>query len=174
VKLSPFYTNTLGHIIELDRSGADGFVLFNRLFQPDIDIQKEEHHFPYNFSTENDNRLALRYAGILHGKTKGSICCNTGIMTGADVIKMLLAGANAVQIVSAVYKKGMHHISHMLQELETWMDKKGYNKLDDFRGKLSRDRLSDPFAYKRAQYVDILMKSETFVQYHPKDEDWDN
>jgi dihydroorotate dehydrogenase (fumarate) len=174
VKLSPFYTNTLGHIIELDRSGVDGFVLFNRLFQPDIDIQKEEHHFPYNFSSENDNRLALRYAGILYGKTKGSVCCNTGIMNGADVIKMLLAGANTVQIVSAVYKKGMHHISYMLQELETWMEKKGYNKLDDFRGKLSRDKLSDPFAYKRAQYVDILMKSETFVQYHPKDEDWDN
>lgn len=173
VKLSPFYTNALGHVIELDRSGADGFVLFNRLFQPDIDIQKEEHHFPYNFSVENDNRLALRYAGLLYGKTKGSVCCNTGIINGADVIKMVLAGANSVQVVSAIYKKGMNQITHMLQELETWMDKKGYTTLDDFRGKLSREKLNDPFAYKRAQYVDILMKSETFVQYHPKDEDWD-
>ncbi|HEX5169362.1 MAG TPA: dihydroorotate dehydrogenase-like protein [Cyclobacteriaceae bacterium] len=174
VKLSPFYTNTLGHVVELDRSGADGFVLFNRLFQPDIDIQKEEHHFPYNFSSENDNRLALRYAGLLYGKTKGSICCNTGIFTGADVIKMLLAGADAVQVVSAIYKKGMDHIGHMIHDLETWMEKKGYAKLDDFRGKLSRGKLIDPFVYKRAQYVDILMKSEIFMQYHPKDRDWDD
>jgi dihydroorotate dehydrogenase (fumarate) len=173
VKLSPFYTNPLGHITELDRSGADGFVLFNRLFQPDIDIQKEEHQFPYNFSNENDNRLALRYAGLLYGKTKGSVSCNTGILTGADAIKMLLAGADTVQVVSAIYKKGINHIANMLQELELWMDKKGYKRLDDFRGKLSRDKLPDPFAYKRAQYVDILMRSETFMQYHPKDASWD-
>jgi dihydroorotate dehydrogenase (fumarate) len=171
VKLSPFYTNTLRLLSELDHSGANGFVMFNRLFQPDIDIEKEEHHFPYNFSNENDGRLALRYAGLLFGKTKGSICCNTGILNGGDVIKMLLAGADTVQVVSAIYKKGINHISHMLTEIELWMDKKGYSNLAQFRGKLSKEKLSDPFVYKRAQYVDILMKSDMFVHYHPKAEE---
>lgn len=168
VKLSPFYTNALGFISRIDNLGVDGFVLFNRLFQPDIDVDKEEHHFPFIFSSENDNRLALRYAGLLHNKIKGSIICNTGVLTGKDVVKMLLAGGNAVQVVSAIYKKGIPTITHMLEEIEGWMIKKGYDSLLDFQGKLSKENLSDPFAYKRAQYVDILMKSELFIQYHPK------
>lgn len=168
VKLSPYYSNPLRMIELMDQAQADGFVLFNRLFQPDIDIDKEEHHFPYNFSSEADNRLALRYAGLLHKKVSGSIISNTGIHNGRDVVKMLLAGADAVQVVSAVYKKGIQYIETMLSELEGWMKKKGYESLDDFRGKLSKENLADPFAYKRAQYVDILMKSEIFMQYHPK------
>jgi len=168
VKLSPFYSNTLRLILQMDRIGVDGFVLFNRLFQPDIDVDKEEHHFPYLFSSESDNRLALRYAGLLHKKAKGSIICNTGILNGKDVIKMLLAGGNAVQVVSAVYKKGINTITHMLHEMEAWMKKKGYESLYDFQGKLSKENMTDPFAYKRAQYVDILMKSDIFMQYHPK------
>lgn len=169
VKLSPYYTNPLRLIREMDRIGINGVVLFNRLFQPDIDIEKEEHHFPYNFSNENDNRLALRYAGLLHGKIRASICSNTGILSGQDVIKMLLAGADAVQVVSTVYKKGINHIQYMLQQMEEWMDTKNYASIDAFKGKLSKDKLADPFAYKRAQYVDILMKSEIFMQYHPKE-----
>ncbi len=168
VKLSPFYSNTLHLISRMDKVGADGFVLFNRLFQPDIDIELEEHHFPYNFSSESDNRLALRYAGLLHKKIMAGVIANTGVLSGKDAVKMLLAGANAVQVVSAVYKKGISQITVMLEEMQTWMKKKGYNNLDDFRGKLSKENMSDPFAYKRAQYVDILMKSEMFLQYHPK------
>ncbi len=168
VKLSPFYTNTLRLISRMDKVNVDGFILFNRLFQPDIDIEEEQHHYPYIFSSENDNRLALRYAGLLHKKIKGTIVCNTGILNGKDVVKMILAGAQAVQVVSAVYKKGINTITHMLEEMEGWMKKKGYDSLEDFQGKLSKENLADPFAYKRAQYVDILMKSEIFMQYHPK------
>lgn len=168
VKLSPFYSNPLHVISQMDRIGADGFVLFNRLFQPDIEVDLEEHHFPYNFSSETDNRLALRYSGLLYKKIKGSIIANTGIFSGKDVVKMILAGATGVQVVSTVYKKGIHQVEVMLEEMKAWMKKKGYKSLDDFRGKLSREQLTDPFAYKRAQYVDILMKSEMFLQYHPK------
>lgn len=174
VKLSPFYSNTLRLISSMDKLSVDGFILFNRLFQPDIDIEDEEHYYPYNFSSESDNRLALRYAGLLHKKVKGSIVCNTGILTGKDVVKMLLAGAHAVQVVSAVYKKGIHTITTMLAEIESWMKKKEYESLDDFQGKLSKEKLSDPFAYKRAQYVDILMKSEVFMNYHPKRGQFEN
>jgi dihydroorotate dehydrogenase (fumarate) len=168
VKLSPFYTNTLRLISKLDNIGVDGFVLFNRLFQPDIDIIKEEHHYPYNFSSEADNRLALRYAGLLHRKISAGIISNTGILNGKDVIKMLLAGADAVQVVSAVYKKGISSITSMLEEIDAWMTQKNYTNIGAFHGKLSKEVLVDPFAYKRAQYVDILMKSELLMQYHPK------
>lgn len=173
VKLSPFYTNALSVISKMDKKGARGFVLFNRLFQPDIDIDIQGHHYPYNFSSESDNRLALRYAGLLYSKIDGSVICNTGILTGRDVIKMLLAGADAVQIVSAIYKKGIHHITHMLEEITAWMNQYHYVSIDDFKGKLSKDNLIDPFAYKRAQYIDILMKSEVFFPYNPKLDDVD-
>lgn len=168
VKLSPFYTNPLSVISKMDKAGASGFVLFNRLFQPDIDIDKEIHHYPYNFSSENDNRLALRYAGLLYAKIDGTIISNTGILSGNDVIKMLLAGADAVQVVSAIYKRGIHVVETMLHEIERWMEKKKYPSINEFKGRLSRENMIDPFAYKRAQYVDILMRSEIFMQYHPK------
>lgn len=168
VKLSPFYTNTLSVIAKMDRVGASGFVLFNRLFQPDIDIDKEIHHYPYNFSSENDSRLALRYAGLLYSNIDASIIANTGIFSGHDIIKMLLAGADAVQVVSAIYKKGIPVIESMLAEMTKWMEKKKYPSIHEFRGKLSKENMIDPFAYKRAQYVDILMRSEIFMQYHPK------
>jgi len=168
VKLSPFYSNTMRLIDQMDHAGANGFVLFNRLFQPDIDIDKVEHFYPYNFSHVNDNRLSLRYAGLLYHNVNGSIVANTGILTGKDVVKMLLAGADAVQVVSSIYKKGIHHITTMLEELEGWMKKNNYSTVESFKGKLSKENLSDPFAYKRAQYVDILMKSDLFMQYHPE------
>ena len=84
------------------------------------------------------------------------------------MIKMLLAGADAVQIVSAIYKRGINYIESMLIEIEKWMEKMNYSSIADFKGKLSKENMIDPFAYKRAQYVDILMRSEVFMQYHPK------
>lgn len=171
VKLSPYYTNTLSVVTRMDKAGADGFVLFNKLFQPDIDLNNEEHHYPYNFSNPNDGRLSLRYAGLLYNQIEASIISSSGVFSGSDIAKMTLAGADAVQVVSAIYKKGMSHIEHMLQELTSWMITKEYETLNDFRGKLSKAKMNDPFAYKRAQYVDILMKSEIFMKYHPKDDE---
>jgi len=166
-KLSPYYTNPLHVIAEMDKKGVDAFVLFNRLFQPEIDIDTEEHYFPYNLSTQNDNRLALRYAGLLYGEINAEVCANTGVFTGEDVVSMVLAGADAVQIVSTIYKNGIGQISIILSELETWMKKKNYKSLVDFKGKLSRKTMKDPFTYKRAQYVDILMKSEEIFKKYP-------
>jgi len=140
---------------------------FNRLFQPDINIDKEEHHFPYHLSNEDDNRLALRYIGLLFGEINGSICANTGIFTGRDVVKMLLAGADCVQVVSTLYKNGIEHITKIVSEIEAWMDSKNYDTIDSFRGKLSKKQLKDPIAYRRAQYVDILMKSEEIFKKYP-------
>ncbi|MFZ4414705.1 MAG: dihydroorotate dehydrogenase-like protein [Bacteroidales bacterium] len=167
VKLSPFYSNVLNIVSRMYAEGAEGFVLFNRLYQPDIDIDKEALHFPYHLSSESDNRLPLRYAGLLYGNFNGNICSNTGIFTGRDVIKMILAGADCTQVVSTLYKNGIGHIATMLKDMETWMDIKGYKEINDFKGKVSRKNLKDPYAYRRAQYVDILMKSDEIFKKYP-------
>jgi dihydroorotate dehydrogenase (fumarate) len=167
VKLSPFYTNPLAFIKQLDQNGANGYVLFNRLFQPDINIDIETLKMSYNLSHKGDARLALRYMGLLSGQVKGSLCANNGILDGEDMIASLLAGADAVQIVSTLYKNGSGQISRMVSELSDWMQKKGYNALSDFKGKMSKENIKEPHAYKRAQYVDILMKSKEFSDKQP-------
>jgi len=167
VKLSPFYTNALMVIQNMYYAGADGFVLFNRMFQPDIDLETEEHSFPYNLSHEEDNLLPMRFAGLLHGEIRGSLCANTGIFTGKDVAKMILAGADCVQVVSTIYKNGIGQIGKILEALNEWMDHKNYDSIDAFKGKLSRKNQKDPFSYRRAQYIDILMKSEEIFKKYP-------
>ena len=166
VKLSPFYANPLNLISKLDKEGADGFVLFNRMFQPDINTDKEEHFTPFDLSYEDSHKLSLRFAGLLAGNVKGSICANSGIYTGEHVAKMLLAGADATQVVSAVYRNKIGYIKTIISELENWMDKKGYKTISEFKGKLSSNKLNDPFVYKRAQYIDLLIKSDEILKKH--------
>ena len=160
VKLSPFYSNPLSFIRQLDQIGVDGFVLFNRFFQPDIDVEGERNIYPFNYSSEGDYRLPLRFAGLLYGNVKAGICGSTGLMSGADVIKMILAGADCVQLVSVLYKKKVSVISSLLKEIEQWMDSKGYTSLQEVRGKLSRGKSKDPSAYTRAQYARLLLHPE--------------
>ncbi len=167
VKLSSFYANPLNIVSQMDQLGVKGFVLFNRLFQPDILISKEQHVTPLTISNREDNRLSLRFAGLLHGTVKGSVCSNTGIHTGEDVIKMILAGADCVQVVSTVYKNKIEYLSTILGDIQTWMKSNNYTKLDDFRGKLSNIKINDPFVYKRAQYVDLLIKSDEIFKKYP-------
>ncbi|WP_423128837.1 dihydroorotate dehydrogenase-like protein [Gaoshiqia sp. Z1-71] len=167
VKLSPFYTNTLNFIKKLDEAGADGYVLFNRFFQPEIDIEKELFHYPWSLTQAKDHQLALRFAGLLYGNIDASICASRGVSDAEDVIKLLLAGANVVQLVSAIYRNQAGYVTTMINDLTNWMNNKGYKSLDEFRGKLSRKNMADPFAYQRAQYVDILMKSEEIFKKYP-------
>jgi dihydroorotate dehydrogenase (fumarate) len=151
----------------MDKLGVNGFVLFNRLFQPDIDIEKQQHFSPFNLSGPEDYKLSLRFTGLLYGTIAASICSNTGIFSGADVVKMILAGADCVQVVSTVYKNKIEHISTMLKDLSAWMESKNYKKLSDFRGKLSNKNTNDPFVYKRAQYIDLLLKSDQIFKKYP-------
>lgn len=161
VKLSSDYSNILNFISQLDKAGADALVLFNSFFQPDIDIDEEKHIKSFTLSKEGEYRQALRYAGILSGNIKADICSSHGIFTGSDIIKLILAGSTSVQAVSTFYENGLSQIGSMLDEITGWMDSKNYDSLDDFRGKLSKNSLSNnPFVYKRAQYVDLLLNSE--------------
>lgn len=164
VKLSSYYTNPLKHLSDLEDAGANGFVLFNRLFQPDIDIHTEEHQFPYTLSNSEDNRLPLRFAGLLYGSTGASVCTNTGIMNGSDVIKMILAGADCVQIVSTVYLNQIEVVTSMIREIEKWMDSRGYKTLINFRGKLSKKSSENKLPYHRAQYMDFMMTTSQILK----------
>lgn len=166
VKLSPFYTNPINLVKRFEAVGVKSAVLFNSLFQPDIDINEQKLVYKYKFSNEEDNRLPLRYAGLLHGNTNLDVCSSRGIYYGSDIVKMLLAGTNCVQTVSAVYKFGFDVITKMLEELQKWMIDKNYNSLNEFRGRMSKANIKSPFAYKRAQYIDILMRSDNVMQEH--------
>jgi dihydroorotate dehydrogenase (fumarate) len=166
VKLSPFYTNPLNFIHRLDAVGVKAVVMFNSLFQPDIDTKNLKLVFKYKFSHEEDNRLPLRYTGLAYGHLKANICTSRGIFTGTDVTKMILAGADSIQMVSAIYKNGFGAITKALEELEGWMKEKNFKTLSEFRGKISKSNIRSPFAYRRAQYIDILLHSDDVLKEH--------
>ncbi len=167
VKMSLFYTNPLNFIKKIDEAGADGFVLFNRFFNPDVNIDDKEFNYPWTFSNPKDHLIALRFTGLLAGNVNGSICAGRGVYTAKDVIKLILAGADAVQVVSTVYKNKPAVISEILMDLSNWMDENEFNSFDDFRGKLARHNLKDPFVYQRGMYVDILMNAEEIFKKYP-------
>lgn len=166
IKFSPFYTNVLNVMKQFDQEGVNSVVIFNRFMQPDIDVDTESHTNYFAPSTRDESLTAMRYAGLLYGNIQASVVCNGGIHTGKDVARMILAGAESVEVVSTLYKHKIAYIHAMLNELSLWMDSKGYKSLSDFRGKLSQAKVKDPFIYKRAQYIDILQKSsEIFQKY---------
>ncbi|MCF7798406.1 dihydroorotate dehydrogenase-like protein [Candidatus Woesearchaeota archaeon] len=164
VKLSVFYSNPLAVIKSFDEIGVDGFVLFNRFFQPDIDVEKEIHDVNFHLSNPHDVRLAIRFAGLLFGQVQAPVAANNGVFDAQDVIKVILAGASAVQVVSTVYNNGPEHIEKMIDELRLWMKDKSYMALTDFKGKLSKQATKDPFVYDRAQYVDLILKSDKLMK----------
>ncbi|OGO12980.1 MAG: hypothetical protein A2Y93_09935, partial [Chloroflexi bacterium RBG_13_68_17] len=137
VKLSPFYTSTVNVAAELDRRGVDALVLFNRFLQPDIDPDSESLNNEMSYSTPAEMRLPLRWAALLHGRIRADVALTTGVHSGKDVARALLAGATAVQTAAALLKNGIPYLSTMLRELEAWMGEHGYESVNDFRGKLS-------------------------------------
>ncbi|PCH68070.1 MAG: dihydroorotate dehydrogenase [Bacteroidales bacterium] len=164
IKLSPYYTNTLNFVNRLDQAGASAFVLFNRLFQPEIDVNTESHVTNFNLSHQGDFKLGLRYVGLMHKKIKGGLCGTNGIYTYEDVLQMLFCGADIVQMVSALYKNKPSYIAQVLSELEQWMDKKGYKSIGEFRGKLSDSELKTSDIYYRAQYLDFILHPEEIIK----------
>ncbi len=160
VKVVPYITNLVRFALALQDAGANGLVLFNRFFHPDIDLQSEELRGGLTLSRPNDYREALRWIGVLHGRGRGDLCASTGVHDGETAARMLLAGTDAVQVVSAVYAHGRTVFGQMKAELSAWMDDKGYEQISDFRGKLSRFRLGDHQAFERAQYIKAFVGAE--------------
>jgi len=163
VKLSPYYTSPLNFMKKLDEAGVSGMVLFNRLFQPSINVGRMENDYSLNLSGANDYRLPLRFAGLLHGKVKASICASNGIQSAESLIKMLLAGADVVQMVSALYAHSIVIVPKALGELMNWMDEHGFNRIEDFAGKMSYENNPKPEMYTRAQYARALLHPEKYI-----------
>ncbi len=164
VKLSAYYTAPLEFIRKLDKIGVNGLVLFNRLFQPSIDVYKEENEYLFNLSTPNDYRLPLRFSGLLFGEVKASVCASNGIHGVEQAAAVLLAGANCFQMVSSLYKNGIRTIGSVKDGLSQWMEQKGYNGIDDVRGRLSRKNNPERWAFNRSQYVKILLQPERYLE----------
>lgn len=160
VKLSPFYTSVANVVKELDARGADAVVLFNRFLQPDIDLNSESLTQEMVYSSNEELKLPLRWVALLYGRVKADLALNTGVHSGLDAAKAFLAGAQIVQVASALLKNGIPYLSTMLRELDGWMDAQDYAQLDDFRGKMSQKNVDDPFAFERAQYVNLLMSQK--------------
>lgn len=166
VKLSSEYTNLLHFAKRLDMTGVDGMVLFNAFFQPDVDIRKEIHKSEFNITNKGEYKKSLRFTGMLYGRIKTDICSSRGVESAEDIIKLLLSGASCVQMVSAIYRRGIDRISDINREISEWMDKKGYENINQFRGKLSDNALNrndNLLVYKRAQYIDLLLHADTIM-----------
>ena len=156
VKLSPFFTAFANVAHRLDEAGADALVLFNRFYQPDIDI-RTSHAAPHlELSTNTELLLRLRWLAILHGRVRPSLAVTGGIAEPNDGIKAILAGADAVQIVSALLRHGPHYTQTLVQGLERWMEWNERTRLDEMRGQASLEHTSDRAAFERANYIRAL------------------
>ncbi|MBI5896086.1 MAG: dihydroorotate dehydrogenase-like protein [Desulfobacterales bacterium] len=153
LKISPYFTDLGPMIQRLSATGIKGLVLFNRFFSPDFDIDKLEVKPSFVFSTPADLALSLRWIAVMANKVGCDLAASTGVHDAAAVVKQLLAGANAVQVASCLYKNGPKYIKELLAGLESWMAGKKYRSLAEFKGKLSQARSSDPAVYERAQFM---------------------
>jgi dihydroorotate dehydrogenase (fumarate) len=156
VKLSPFFSAFANVARQLDQAGADGLVLFNRFYQPDIDVRTMKVVPTFDLSTSAELRLRLRWLAILFGRVRPSLAVTGGVATPEDAIKAILAGADAVQLVSALLLRGPMHLVAMRTGLERWLDWHKAASLDEVRGRCSLQHASDPRAFERAQYIRTL------------------
>lgn len=154
VKLGPNFTNILHLSQQLQFRGVKGVVLFNRFYQPDIDIDKMEITAAPIFSQPTDIRYSLRWVGMVSGIVNDiEILASTGNHSSSAIVKQLLAGAQTAGVCSILYKKGVEYIKTMNDELSEWMDKHGYKNIEEFRGKLSYNNIKDPQIYERSQFM---------------------
>ena len=153
VKISCHFADMASFVKRLTQAGLDGLVLFNRFFQPDFDIDSFKV-IPTNvLSSPSDVAHTLRWMSIFYGRLDCSLIASTGIHDGASLIKILLAGADAAQVVSTLYKNGIEYTSTMLKELEEWMKKHEFKSIDEFRGKMSQQNSPNPAEYERVQFM---------------------
>jgi dihydroorotate dehydrogenase (fumarate) len=156
IKLSPYFTAFANTAKMLQKAGADGLVLFNRFYQPDIDLENLEVMPSLELSHSFEKRLPLRWIAMLRPHLKCSLAATTGIHTSEDAIKMILAGADVTMTTSLLLKKGIGEISVLLNGLEAWMEEKEYESVEQMKGAMSSASVAEPAAFERANYLKIL------------------
>ena len=159
MKLSPFFSSMVNMMTRLDEGGADGLVLFNRFYQPDIDLATMEVAPTLLLSEPWESRLPLRWIAILHGKVRASLAATTGIQTAEDVMKMLLAGADVTMLCSVLLREGARHLKDIREGLIQLMAEKGYDSVSQLKGTLSQQNCAEPAAFERANYIKMLNSS---------------
>lgn len=153
VKLSPFFSNLANMAQRLDRAGADALVLFNRFYQPDINLEDLEIQPNVLLSTPQSLRLPLTWIGILFGRLKANLAATGGVHSAEDVVKLLMVGADVTMLCSSLMRHGINHIRHIERELRDWMEEHEYESVQQMKGSMSQQRCPDPGAFERAQYM---------------------
>ena len=153
VKLSPFFSNLANMAKRLDDAGADGLVLFNRFYQPDIDLDELEVRPNVLLSTAQALRLPLTWIGILYGRLQASLAASSGVHEPQDAIKLLMVGANVTMLCSSLLRNGVNHIRHLERGITEWMEQHEYESVHQMQGSMSQKRCPDPSAFERAQYM---------------------
>ena len=156
VKLGPYFSSFGNMAVRLQEAGADGLVLFNRFYQPDIDLDELEVKPSLELSSSFEKRLPLRWIAMLRPHLRCSLAATTGIHSASDVIKMLLVGADVTMLASVLLYKGPSALKPILDDLVRWMEEKEYSSIDELRGAMSSASVADPSAFERANYIKIL------------------
>jgi dihydroorotate dehydrogenase (fumarate) len=168
VKISPFYSSLAAFLVGLQEAGASGVVMFNRFYAPDLDMETLDIAPRISLSNQAELRLPLRWIGIAREFLSISIAGSTGVHSGRDAAKLILAGADITMTTSALLFHGVGYISTMEGELRDWMAEHGYRTVDEMRGAVSRDAVADPAAYERANYIgNITSYTSRFLGNHP-------
>lgn len=156
VKLSPFFSNMAHMAKKLDDSGVNGLVLFNRFYQPDIDLENLEVFPSLHLSTPHAMRLPMRWVAILYGHLKCSLAATGGVHSSQDVLKMVMAGADVTMLCSSLLKNGIGRVSEILKGMNEWMETHEYSSLNQMRGSMSQKSCANPEAFERANYMKVL------------------
>jgi dihydroorotate dehydrogenase (fumarate) len=157
VKLSPFFSNMANMAKKLDQAGANGLVLFNRFYQPDMDLETLEIRPNINLSTPQSMRLPLRWVAILYGRVKTDLAATGGIHSSHDALKMLMAGADVTMLCAVLLKKGINTIREIETGMCEWMEEHDYQSIRQMQGSMSQKYCSDPTSFERAQYMRALL-----------------
>jgi dihydroorotate dehydrogenase (fumarate) len=165
VKLSPFFTSLPNLATRLSKAGADSLVLFNRFYQPDLDIETLEVVPNLVLSTSNELRLPLRWIAILRGRIKADLALSTGIHQAADVLKAVMAGANVAMTTSELLAHGVGRIGEILTDMEKWMEEFEYDSIRKMTGSMCQQAVADPSSFERANYMKILQSFDNRILY---------
>ncbi len=157
IKLSPFFSNMANMAKRLDRAGVNGLVLFNRFYQPDVNLAEMEVQANINLSMPQDSRLPLRWLAILYGRIKADLAATSGIHSAQDVLKMLMVGADVTMLCSVLFNKGVKVIREIETEMCAWLSEHDYQSVRQLQGSMSQKNCADPAAFERAQYLRAIM-----------------
>ncbi len=160
LKLSPFFTNMANMAKRFDAAGANGLVLFNRFYQPDINLDELEIQPNVLLSTPQALRLPLTWIGLLYGRIRASLAATSGVHGPEDVVKLLMVGADVTMLCSTLLQNGIGHLRHIEDGLLKWMEKHEYESVQQMKGSMSQIRCSDPSAFERAQYMKAIKSAQ--------------